>query len=77
MEIYEKVYDRVKSMLRINEMILPEDSLIYDLGADSLDLVELLMWAEDEFNIDISDEEAEGTETIGELATLIESKRGE
>ena len=45
-----------------------------DLGADSLDIVELVMELEDEFNIEIPDEKAETFETVGDVANYIESK---
>ena len=44
--------------------VKPESKFIEDLGADSLDLVECLMAAEEEFNLEISDEEAKGIETV-------------
>ena len=46
--------------------------VIDDLGADSLDVVELLMTIEDEFNIEIPDEEIENIRTIGELTEYIQ-----
>lgn len=57
--------------------IKASDRLVTDLGADSLDLVEMVMAGEHEFDIDISDAEADSCGTVGELTALIEKKVGE
>lgn len=58
-----------------NEVKL-EASFREDLGADSLDVVELVMELEDEFDMEISDEDAEQISTVGSAVTYIESKQG-
>ena len=58
------------------EKVTPEASFVDDLGADSLDTVELVMAFEEEFTIDIPDEEAEQMRTVGEAVAYIE-KHGE
>lgn len=55
------------------EKVTLEASFKEDLNADSLDVVELIMELEDEFNIEISDEDAEGISTVGEVLKYIES----
>jgi len=55
------------------EKVTLEASFKEDLNADSLDVVELIMELEDEFNIEISDEDAEGISTVGEVLNYIES----
>jgi len=57
------------------ESIADEAKLIEDLGADSLDVVEMLMTLEDEFGITIPDEETSKLTTIKEIADMIDSKK--
>jgi acyl carrier protein len=56
------------------EKLVPEASFIEDLGADSLDIVELVMEFEKEFNIDIPDEDAEKLRTVGDAVAYLEAK---
>ena len=60
-----------------NEKVTEEASFIDDLGADSLDIVELVMEFEKEFEIDIPDEEAEKLRTVGDAVTYLNSKVGQ
>ncbi len=69
--------DKVKSLLanqlNIDESNIEESSkIIDDLGADSLDVVELLMVLEDEFGVSISDEQALEIKTVGDIVKIIE-----
>lgn len=57
------------------EQVKPEAKFIEDLGADSLDLVELIMAFETEFGADIPDEDAEKLKTVGNAIEYIESKQ--
>ena len=71
--------DRVKKIIRdqpsvTDEQITPEASFIDDLGADSLDKVELVMALEEEFGKDIPEEEAEKLQTVGSVIKYIESQ---
>ena len=71
--------DKVKSIIVEQlgvkaEDITPESSFINDLGADSLDTVELLMALEEEFGVEIPDEDAEKISTVGEAIKYIEQK---
>jgi len=54
------------------EKITMESSITDDLGADSLDVVDLLMSIEDEFDMEIPDEEIENVKTVGDLVSYIE-----
>ncbi len=56
------------------EKVTPEASFVDDLGADSLDTVELVMAFEEEFTIDIPDEDAEQMRTVGEAIAYIEKQ---
>jgi len=63
---------------RLKEIEAPakadRDKLVKTLGLDSLDFVELFMWAEEEFNISITDEEADKIKTVGQFIKVIEKK---
>ena len=72
-EIYSKVKDLVSKHLNIDEKeVTKEASFIEDLGADSLDTVELIMSFEEEFKIEIPDEEAEGIKTVQNVVDYIQ-----
>ena len=58
------------------EQIRPEASFVEDLGADSLDIVELIMGIEEEFDIESPDEDAEKLTTVGEAINYAASKLG-
>jgi len=77
-EIAEKVKKIVVDQLGVAEDQVTEDAkFIEDLGADSLDLVELVMAFEEEFGSDIPDEDAEKLTTVGSAITYITSKSQE
>ena len=56
------------------EKVTPEASFVEDLGADSLDTVELVMAFEEEFGLEIPDEDAEGLQTVGHAIRYLEEK---
>lgn len=58
------------------DKVTPEASFVDDLGADSLDTVELVMAFEEEFEIDIPDEDAEQMRTVGDAISYIEANAG-
>ncbi|MEY4672535.1 MAG: hypothetical protein RL148_319 [Planctomycetota bacterium] len=75
-EIQEKVYKIVCNKLGASEdKLSPSTSFTTDLGADSLDTVELVMDFESEFGIQIPDEDAEKIQTVGAAIDYIESKK--
>ena len=66
-EVQSKLKEIVMDRLNAEEdQIKPEASFVEDLGADSLDIVELIMGIEEEFDIEIPDEDAEKLTTVGE-----------
>ena len=74
-EIADKVKKIVVEQLGVSEDQVTEDAkFIEDLGADSLDLVELVMAFEEEFGSDIPDEDAEKLDTVGSAIEYINSK---
>lgn len=73
--VIEKVKEIIASQLNISaEKITEESKLVEDLGADSLDMVELLMAFEDEFSTTISDEIAVTIKTVSDIVKMIEAK---
>jgi len=77
MSVEEKVKKIICETLEVNEEdVVPEASFVDDLGADSLDQVELIMAMEEEFGISISDEEAEKLLTVRDAIEYIEKDKG-
>ena len=73
--IEEKVKEIIVEQLGVNpEQVTPQAKFIEDLGADSLDTVELVMAFEEEFNVEVPDEEAEKLQTVGDVVKYIEDK---
>ena len=73
MSTFDKVKKIIVEQLGVDESeVTPEASITDDLGADSLDQVELVMAFETEFNIDIPDEEAEKIKTVGDAVRKID-----
>ena len=77
-EIADKVKKIVVEQLGVSEdQVTPEAKFIEDLGADSLDQVELIMALEEAFGSDIPDEDAEKLTTVGDAIAYVESKSQE
>ena len=76
-EIFEKVKNIIVDLLQVSEdSVTLESQFIDDLGADSLDLVELIMGIEEEFNIEIPDGEAEKVVTVEDVVEYIKENVG-
>ncbi|MEM7145510.1 MAG: acyl carrier protein [Verrucomicrobiota bacterium] len=72
-----KVKSIIVEQLGVNEeQVVPEAKFIEDLGADSLDTVELVMAFEEEFSIEVPDEDAEKLQTVGDVTKYIDSHGG-
>ena len=77
MSIEERIKKIICEQLEVNEKdVVPEASFVDDLGADSLDQVELIMAMEEEFDISISDEEAEKIVTVRDAIDYVEKNQG-
>jgi len=73
MSLKDKVYRVISEKLEIEtDEIVPEASFVDDLGADSLDLVELIMSMEEEFELDIDDKDAEKLKTVQDVLDYLE-----
>lgn len=72
----ERLRKIIQTYLDPREPFTRESHLFNDLGADSLDTVEVIMACEDEFGIEITDAQAEGIETFGQLVDLITAEVG-
>ena len=71
----EKVQKILADQLGVKpESIKPESRIMEDLGADSLDVVELLMLLEDEFGVEVSEEEAVNLKTVADILSIIDAK---
>ncbi|TQQ84099.1 acyl carrier protein [Peptacetobacter hominis] len=75
--MFEKIKEIIAEQLGLDDMddITMDSSLIDDLEADSLDAVEIIMALEDEFDIEIPDEEAENFKCIGDICKYIEENK--
>ncbi|MGM0396087.1 MAG: acyl carrier protein [Bacillota bacterium] len=74
------MFDKVKKIIAEQldlemERVTMEASLMKDLEADSLDAVEIMMALEDEFDIEVPDEDAEGFKNIGDIVKYVEAKQ--
>ena len=74
-ELQKRLKNIVADRLGVDEgLITPEASFVDDLNADSLDLVELIMTLEEEFKVEIPDEDAEKLQTIGDAMDYLEER---
>ena len=74
--IFDKIKDIIIEQLQVEESEVNMDTnLMKDLSADSLDAVEIIMAIEDEYGIEIPDEEAEKMQTVGDLVRYVEENK--
>ena len=78
MSVAEKVKEIVVDQLGVDAAeVNPDAKFVDDLGADSLDLTELIMAMEEEFGVEISDEDAQQIQKVQDAISFIEKKKGE
>ena len=71
--MFEKIREIICEQLELEEDVVTMDAvLLEDLGADSIDLADLVMTFEDEFDLEISDEDLENIKTVGDIVRYIE-----
>ena len=76
-EISKRIREIIVEQLGVAlEEVTPEASFIEDLGADSLDIVELIMALEEEYDIEIPDEDAEKIQTVKDVTAYVEERQG-
>ena len=74
-EIAERIKSIIVEQLGVSlEEVTPQASFIEDLGADSLDIVELIMALEEEYDMEIPDEDAEKLQTVEQVTSYVQSK---
>ncbi len=74
--VFDKVKDIIVDQLDVEEDVVKMEAVIIDdLGADSLDVVDLVMSIEEEFDIEIPDEAVEGIKTVGDIVSYIENNQ--
>lgn len=74
--IFEKVKEILVDQLDVDkDAVTMESAISDDLGADSLDVVDMVMSLEEEFDVEIPDEEIESMKTVGDIVKYIESKK--
>ena len=74
-DTFDKIVTIVVSKLDIDKDRVTQTATLHDLGADSLDLVELVMKFEEQFGIEIDDSQAENLRTVGEVVTFVHAHR--
>lgn len=73
--VFDKIKDIIVEQLDVEEdAVTMEASITEDLGADSLDVVDLVMSIEESFDVELPDEEVENIKTVGDIVKYIENK---
>lgn len=74
--VFDKVKELVAEQLDVDaEKVVAEANIQDDLGADSLDVVDLVMALEDEFDVEIPEDQVENIKTVGDIVKFIEDKQ--
>lgn len=75
MDTMEKIIEIISDKTDVKPELLDEDTSIDEIGADSIDIVEILMAFEEEFHVEISDEKAKELKNLGELKEYLENNK--
>ncbi len=75
--IFEKIKTIIVDKLSVDPEEVTMETTFDDLGADSLDIVEIVMAIEEEFDVEIADDEAEQAKSVGDVVTYIQTATGE
>ncbi len=75
--IFEKIKAIIVDKLSVDPEEVAMETTFDDLGADSLDIVEIVMAIEEEFDVEIADDEAEQAKSVGDVVTYIQTATGE
>lgn len=76
MATFDKIQEMLAEQLSVDaDKVTPEASIIDDLGADSLDVVEMLMELENEFGVNVPDEKAQELKTVGDIVKFIDDNK--
>ena len=71
----DKLFEGIAKTLSIKTELVNQNShIVDDLGADSLDLVELVLWLEEKYNVEVTDEESEKLNTVQDVIDFLEAK---
>ncbi len=73
-EVFEKIKGLISEQLEVDEEKIEMKTTFEDIDADSLDVVELVMALEEEYNLEIADEEVEKIKTVGDIVNYIEKQ---
>ena len=74
--VFERIREILCEQLELEESeVTMESNIEQDLGADSLDLVDLVMTLEEEFDLEVSDEDVESIKTVGDMVNYIEDRK--
>ncbi|MGN1418919.1 MAG: acyl carrier protein [Acutalibacteraceae bacterium] len=73
MDTFEQVCDLISKRFEISEVKLTKETTLEEIGADSIDLVDLVSELEEAFDVSVPDEEFENIKTIGDIVELIEN----
>ncbi len=73
MSSFEQIREIISQQLEVDEVMIHLETTMDELGADSVDMVDLAMTIEDEFQIEVPEEDLEGMKTVGDVVSFVDS----